>query len=265
MRDIHDEAMAHQDEQIGRLVEHLKETGEWERAILVVASDHGHPAASYPRFGRGLVDPQPPAWEGALLGELNTHIPMVVFWPGRIPGGHRIGQPVSMIDLLPTLLELARLPPAEASQGRSLVPALLGDADWQPGPVVFDEFRIVSGSGELTGNLEILEGSWGASLEIAEADGRPSSMGRHPVPAGGRWASHEFPDVPRLLLYDLRADPLAHSHVNDDHPDRVRRAGRELRDLWEAHQALALRFEAGEEAALTPEQLESLRALGYIE
>ncbi len=268
MRDIHDEAMAHQDEQLGRLVEHLRTAGEWERTILVLASDHGHPAASYPRFGRGLLDPQPPAWAGALMGEFLSHIPLVVFWPEEIEGGRRIERPVSMIDLLPTLLDLAGLPPAEVSQGRSLVPALRGERHWQPGPMVFDEFRVMPRSGGLLGNLEILDGSWGASLEISEGSGESGPVrGRHPAPAGGRWPSKAFPDVSPLLLFDLAVDPLAHTPVDDAHPDRLRRAARDLRELWKAHRALALHFSEGEseESALTPEQLESLRSLGYIQ
>jgi arylsulfatase A-like enzyme len=265
MRDVHDEAMAHQDHQIGRLVERLKATGEWERTILVIASDHGHPAASYPRFGRGLLDPQPPAWEGALLSEHNTHIPLIVVWPGRIEGGRRIAAPVSMIDVLPTLLDLAGLPPAEVSQGRSLAPVLRGEEGWEPGPVIFDEFRVLSESGELVGNLEILDGRWGASLELSTTDARPREMGRHPAPAGGRWPAKPFPEVPSLLLYDLWHDPLALSHVTGEHPERVESSLRRLWELWRAQRALAQRFQAGEAEALSPEQLESLRALGYIQ
>lgn len=266
MRGLHDEAMAHQDYQLGRLVERLRATGEWERTLLVVASDHGHPAASYPRFGRGLLDPQPPPWEGALLGAFSTHIPMVFVWPERIPGGRRIAAPVSMIDLLPTLLELAGLPAPEITQGRSLAPLLLGEPGWTPAPIVFDEFRIVPETGELLGNLELLGDRWGASLEIhTAAEGYVPATGRHPAPAGGRWSSHEFPDVPPLLLYDLWSDPLAIANVGEQHPDELERSRRELLELWKAHRALAERFEAGDDSALTPDQLESLRALGYIQ
>ncbi len=89
---------------------------------------------------------------------------------------------------------------------------------------------------------------------------------RHSIPVGGRWgAVHPFfPDVPRLLLYDLEADPFAVRAVNDEHPELVKRYTAFLLEQWEAHRLLAQRFVGGEEIPMTPEQLEQLRALGYI-
>ncbi len=265
MQDSHDEAMMHQDQRLGELVERLKERGEWEHTLLVIGADHGHPAASYPRFGRGLLDPQPPAWEGALLGDFESHVPLIFVWPGRIAGGRRIDAPVSMIDVLPTVLELAGLPPAAVAQGHSLAPVLLGEDDWTPPPVVFDEFRVLD-DGSLIGNLEVRDGRWGQSLEIRTAEAAtPPTHGRHPAPAGGRWSALEFPEVSRFLLYDLEADPLALEDVADEHPEVAAEAQRRLWRIWERHRQLAASFEAGEEAELSPEQAEALRALGYTE
>lgn len=265
MRDVHDEAMLHQDHHLGLLVDELKRRGEWENTLLIVASDHGHPAASYPRFGRGLLDPQPAPYEGALLGEFESHIPMIFVWPGVIEGGRRIAEPVSMIDMLPTLLDLVGLAQPEIAQGSSLGPVLRGEQGWQPRPVIFDEFRVVEGD-ELLGNLEVLDGQWGKSLEIrtAQLADKPE-LGRHPAPAGGRWAALEFEDVPRLLLYDVAADPRAIQHVNAEHPDVVTAAQRELLRLWREHVELAKQFEAGGQVALSPEQTKALQALGYIQ
>ncbi|HKX46408.1 MAG TPA: sulfatase [Planctomycetota bacterium] len=265
MQDVHDEALMHQDARLGELVEELKARGEWEHTLLVIGSDHGHPAASYPRFGRGQLDPQPPAWEGALLGEFESHVPLIFVWPGRIEGGRRVAAPVSMIDVLPTVLELAGLPAAEIAQGRSLAPVLLGEDGWEPGPVVFDEFR-VQDDGTLIGNLEVLDGRWGESLEIRTGDpASPPTRGRHPAPAGGRWNAVEFPDVPRFLLYDVEADPRAIDDVAAEHPEVAAEAQVRLWRIWREHQALAALFEAGGVAELSAEQLEALRALGYSE
>ena len=265
MRDVHDEAMLHQDHHLGLLVEELKRRGEWEDTVLIVASDHGHPAASYPRFGRGLLDPQPKAFEGALFGEFESHIPLIFVWPGVIKGGARVAEPVSMIDVLPSLLDLVGLRRPEVAQGSSFAPVLRGESGWQPGPVVFDEFRVVTGD-ELIGNLEVLDGRWGKSLEIRSVDlADKPERGRHPAPAGGRWTARDFEDVPRLLLYDVATDPRALVHVNDRHPDLVRSAERELLRIWRDHIELAKQFEAGADTALSPEQVRALQALGYIQ
>ncbi|MDA8018059.1 MAG: sulfatase [Thermoanaerobaculia bacterium] len=266
LRDMHDEAMLHQDHQLGELVKELKARGEWQNTLLVIGSDHGHPAASYPRFGRGLLDPQPEAWQGALFGEFQSHIPLIVVWPGRIEGGRRIEHAVSMIDVLPTILDLAALPQPEIAQGQSLAPLLLNDGkSWEPAPVVFDEFRLAD-DGSLVGNLEILDGRWGRSLEIRTADHlSPPATGRHPAPAGGRWRARQFDEISRLLIYDVEADPRAVQHVAEPNPKLVGESERRLWLLWKKHLALAAEFEAGEEADLSPEQVEALKALGYVE
>jgi hypothetical protein len=135
-------------------------------------------------------------------------------------------------------------------------------------PVILDEFRVDEASGEMVGNLEIVDGRWGASLEIGPLpDGADPRRGRHAAPAGGRWgAVHEFfPEAPRLLLYDLWADPYALRAVNAEHPELVEKYERLLSNHWEAQRALAQHFAEAGEVSLSPEQLRQLRALGYIQ
>jgi arylsulfatase A-like enzyme len=188
----------------------------------------------------------------------------VFVWPGKIAGGRRYAEPVSMIDVLPTILELAGLPRAPVAQGRSLAPFLLANEP-VPHEVLLDEFRFDEASGELVGNLEIIDGRWGASLELGGlAPG--AEKGRHPAPAGGRWgAVHPwFADVPRLLLYDLEQDPFALRAVNDEHPEVVAHYRKLLLARWDAHRALAEHFVDAADTALDAEQLQQLQSLGYI-
>jgi arylsulfatase A-like enzyme len=265
-RDLYDETMVHQDHALKGLVSRLKEEGEWEKTLLVIGSDHGHPAGTFARFGRGLVEPQPEPWQGAMLDAYATRVPLLVVWPGKIKGGRKFDEPVSMIDVMPTILELAGLPPLEVLQGQSLAPLLRGEM-MDLAPVILDEFRVDEATGEMIGNLEIIDGRWGASLEIGPlAEGADPNVGRHSVPVGGRWgAVHPFfPNVPRLLLYDLENDPFALHAVNDEHPDLVRHYTKHLLGQWQAHRALAQRFSEAGEIPVTPEQLEQLRALGYV-
>ena len=152
-----------------------------------------------------------------------------------------------MIDVLPTVLELAGLPPPEVLQGQSLAPLLLGGAGWRPRPVIFDEFRKDQRTGELQGRIEIIDGRWGASLWIGPQP--EDSTARRPTP---------------LLLFDVWNDPLALKLMNDAHPELVKKYTALLQKQWEAHRLLAQRFTAGSKVELTPEQLETLRALGYI-
>ena len=263
-RGLYDETMAHQDRELERFVERLKAEGEWEDTLLVIASDHGHPAGTFARWGRGLIEPQPEGWQGALFDSYSTRVPLIFVWPRGIEGGRRIHQPVSMIDVLPTILELAGLPQPEVLQGRSLAPLLRG-GELAPRPVILDEFRVDEATGAMAGNIEMIDGRWGASLEIGPPAASETAHGRHAFPAGGRWgAVHPFfPSASRLLLYDLWNDPFATRAVNDENPELVERYEKTLLAQWEAHQALATRFgEAGDEP-LDPELVKKLQSLGY--
>jgi arylsulfatase A-like enzyme len=265
-RGLYDETMAHQDRELARFVQRLKDSGEWEHTLLVIGSDHGHPAGTFSRWGRGLFEPAPAGWQGALFDSYATRVPLMFFWPGGIEGGRRYPHPVSMIDVLPTILDLVGLPQPEVLQGRSLAPFLRG-GELAPREVVFDEFRVDEASGEMIGNIEVIDGRWGASLEVAPADdGAAGTTGRHSIPAGGRWgAVHPFfAEEPRLLLYDHWNDPFAVRAVTAEHPELVEHYQKLLLERWEAHCALATRFQEGESAPLDPAQLEQLRALGYV-
>jgi hypothetical protein len=120
-------------------------------------------------------------------------VPLVVIWPGHIEGGRRIADQVSMIDVMPTILELCGLPAAEVAQGRSLVPLLRGEA-LEPRPVILDEFRVDEPTGAYVGNLDVVDGKWGASLEIGPVpDGADPTRGdttSPPVGGGARPPVH---------------------------------------------------------------------------
>ena len=71
-----------------------------------------------------------------------TRVPLIIVWPEQIAPGQRFSQPVSMIDVLPTILSLAGLPMPEILQGQSLTRLLLEEEGWEPRPVVLDEFAV---------------------------------------------------------------------------------------------------------------------------
>jgi arylsulfatase A-like enzyme len=246
----------------------LKAEGEWENTLLVIAADHGHPAGTFARFGRGLIEPQPEGRQGALFDAYSTRVPLIFVWPREIQGGRRIEQDVSMIDVLPTILDLAGLPAPEVAQGRSLAPILRGGS-LAPRPVVLDEFRVDEATGQMVGNIEMIDGRWGASLEVGPAPGVAadvvSSTGRHAIPAGGRWgAVHPyFPDASRILLYDLWNDPFAARAVNDEHKDLVEHYQQALVAQWAAHRALSQKLGEAGDSALDPKMLRQLQTLGY--
>ncbi len=246
MRGLYDESLAHQDYQIGRLVERLQERGEWEHTLLIVAADHAIEAALFD-LGALMQPTVPPRWNEPMLRGSITRVPLIVVWPGHIKGGQRFNAAVSMIDVLPTVLDLTGLPKPDVMQGQSLAPLLRGEPGWTPRPVILDYFRADSATGALRGQLEVVDGRWGASMHIGPPPVDPAR--RRPWP---------------LLLYDVWADPWALHPINEQRPDLVKKYTTFLDDTWKDHQALAKQFKPGPKVALTSEQLERLRSLGYI-
>jgi hypothetical protein len=186
--------MANNDYQLGRLIDRLKASGEWQNTVLIVAADHSV-ALSFTDTAIGRLDSLPPAWW--VNGYLWTRpmfrptvgrVPLIVSWPGRIAGGRRFDAPVSLIDVLPTVLDLTGLPMPDVMQGQSLAPLLRGEPGWTPRPVIFDEFEADPETGQLSGHIEVVDGHWAASLWIGPLPANPAN--RHPWP---------------LLLYDLWA------------------------------------------------------------
>jgi hypothetical protein len=72
-------------------------------------------------------------------------------------------------------------------------------------------------------------------------------------------------ELPRLLLYDLEADPFATKDVNEQHPELVAKYQALLEEHWEANQALAQRYLEASDAPVTSAQLEQLKSLGYVQ
>ncbi len=197
----------------------------------------------------------PPRWNRTILRSTVSRIPLMFIWPGHIEGGQRFSQPVSMLDVLPTILDLVDLPMPEIMMGQSLAPLLLGTDGWEPRPVILDEFRVDQETGELRGRLEVIDGRWAASLQINprppdEDEDEDDARWRRPVP---------------LLLFDLWTDPFSLHSLHEERPDLVEHYTGFLEAQWEAHQALAQRFTQSGDVQLTPQQLETLRSLGYIQ
>jgi len=258
---LYDEAMAHNDYRLGQLVDRLKAEGEWENTLLIIGGDHSI-AAAVGYVGLALSDSLPPPWSKPILRPTVSRVPLMFVWPGHIEGGQRIAHPVSMIDVLPTLLDLLGLPPAEIAQGQSLAPLMLGREGWEPRPVILDEFYADLTTGELSGLIEVVDGRWGASLEInPDPEGPPEE--RRPAPLLLYGPPEERRPAP-LLLYDLWNDPMALWSLHEERPDLVQKYTAFLEEQFEAHLALGQYFTPSGEVELTAEQLQTLRTLGYI-
>jgi arylsulfatase A-like enzyme len=105
------------DHEIGRLLDALDSSELSSNTVIVLWSDHGWHLGEKRHWGK---------WTG---WERSTLVPLIIAVPTKLagqfaPAGSRSGQPVSLIDLYPTLTELCNVTPPEKLDGESLVPLL---------------------------------------------------------------------------------------------------------------------------------------------
>ncbi len=103
------------DDNVGRLLDTLEETGQRENTIVVFTSDHGEMLGDH-----GLV------LKGCRFYEGLVRVPLIWSWPGHVEEGMASSALVELTDIAPTLLDFAGVDPAHEMQGRSLAPLLTG-------------------------------------------------------------------------------------------------------------------------------------------
>lgn len=101
-------SITYMDEQFGRLMAELDRLSLRENTIVVFVSDHGY------MIGEHSMHKKSKLWEEAI------HVPLMISAPG-MAGGTSCDEFVELIDLYPTITELAGLPPEPEAQGLSLV------------------------------------------------------------------------------------------------------------------------------------------------
>jgi len=221
---LYDGEVAYTDREIGRLLDGLSGLGLEDSTLVVITADHGEEFGDHRGFEHGHT-----------LYEELLHVPLIMRLPGGLPEGRVVKSAVRLIDLAPTVLELAGLAPVESFAGESLIPLVQGDeAGDRP---VFAE-----------GNF------WGPDLYSWQSDGFKLIL----RPGKGKEPSE------RAELYDLGQDPAEQLNIAGT---SARRREEMLADL----QWIRDRSSAGDEAReqgtvdLDAEQVRRLRALGYLE
>lgn len=102
------------DAQIGRILEALRESRQDDNTLIVFAADHGLAIGSHGLFGKQN------------LYEHSMRAPLIMAGPG-IPRGRQVNAMSYLLDIFPTLGDLAGVPAPEGSEGRSLAPILSGN------------------------------------------------------------------------------------------------------------------------------------------
>jgi len=210
---LYDAEIRHTDDTLRSLFDRLASIGFLDRAVVIVTADHGE------EFGDhgGLLH------RGSLFDEL-LHVPLIV-WGAGVPRGVVAANLVSTIDLAPTVLAVAGLPPPPIMAGRNLLSLPPSDPSTER---VFAQYGT-----QLYG---VRTHSW-------------------KLIAGGQWANP--------MLFDLEADPHERLNVASRHPDVTSRLLSELA-AWRQRQP-QLGLSAGPAGELPEETKQQLRELGYVQ
>ena len=102
------------DDNVGRLLRFLEESGLGEETIFVFTADHGEMLGSHNRMNKMVPYAE------------SVNIPMIIRWPGHVPAGRRTGALHGPLDHMPTLCRLAGLEAPDTADGMDLSPVVLG-------------------------------------------------------------------------------------------------------------------------------------------
>jgi len=222
------------DEALGSLLDDMRAQGVFENSIVVITSDHGEEF-----FEHGQ-------WQHDQLYEECLRVPLMVRLPGGLGGGTRLDTPVSLIDLVPTLLDLMELDPAELTlpgparfHGASLATSILEGTEPEAKPI-YSEYRADRKGGPLY-DWQVAIHNQGLKYLVDEVRGG------------------------RARLFDLSKDDDEQHDVLGKRPDmagRFEALHAHYKAELEAWENLA-RMQGG--ATLDCDQLRALVELGYLD
>jgi arylsulfatase A-like enzyme len=185
------------DRQIGRLMEGIRSLAADRETLVVFLSDNG----PLPTFAQSRTI----QLRGAKLSlyEGGVRVPMIAWWPGRVPAGKVNKKTVfSSLDFFPTFLDLAGVKEGAKGDGENMMKALLGEEPLRSGPIFWEygrntnSFAFPGDAKNRSPNVAMRDGNWKL---LVKADGTGTE------------------------LYDLDADVAEEKNLAEAQPDRARK------------------------------------------
>ncbi len=213
----YDGEIAFADEQVGRLLRFLKEKGLYQNTVIVLSGDHGESLGEHGEKTHGFF-----------IYNTTLHVPLIIHLPGK-SGALAVGDPVSLVDLMPTVLAATGVDIPSQVQGRNLLPVLRGEKA--------DHDRTLYGETF----LPRIHFNW-SELRGAEN------------------TKYHFIDAPRPELYDLTKDP---GELRNLFPEKKAVAEEMRAKLAGLIREYSAGKELAEKTGLDPALMERLKSLGY--
>jgi arylsulfatase A-like enzyme/Tfp pilus assembly protein PilF len=211
----YDAEVSYADEIVGALVSYLKSHQLYDRSTIILVSDHGEGLGDHGEDGHGV-----------LVFDESLHVPLVVKLPAGEGAGRHVAAVTQQIDLVPTILDLAKAPRITGLRGRSLMPVVSGGS--LPEPDVYAE--------SLFGSYRF---GWTPLTSLIS--------GRYQLIASGD----------RSLLFDMEVAPSQRVDIASEHTDIVSALRTRLAE-FKATSPLP------EPSPVTRTDRERYEALGYV-
>lgn len=216
---LYDGEIAFMDEQIGRCLSWLENNGLDESTILILVGDHGEGLGSH---GEGT--------HGYFIYDYAVHVPLIIVTPFEGLRGVRVSSQVRVVDIFPTLMEIAAVTPPAETHGRSLLPLMFRPQKEENGFAYAES---------MSPNLQF---GWSSIHSL-------------------RTTQYKYIDTPKAELFDLTRDPGEQTNLLRQYPD----IAREMKDTLDRLMEETSRGAPTPQAAnLDKETIEKLSALGYI-
>jgi len=212
---LYDSEIAYTDRAIRSIAEKV---GLAANDLVVVTSDHGEEFLDHGGFGHGIT-----------LYEEVIRVPLILRMPGAAHAGRVVSAPVSLIDVLPTVLDIVGAEAPAELQGTSLLPIVEGDEA--------DERVVVASLARFVplGTDSITRGRWKYIQHRVEKD--------------------------RRMLFDVAADPAETRNLLESDPERAQALADALAAHLEANRARRIDPDTID---LSADEFEQLKALGYV-
>jgi len=221
----YDGEIAYTDSAVGRLLTGLRTRGLFDGALIAVMADHGEAFGEHGENHHGIF-----------LYDETIHVPLLFKLPGQ-HSSRKVETGVALVDVAPTILQAAHLPIPSVMQGESLLSFMKLD---QAG----------AASQPNDSNLQ-------RSVYAESAYGH-LSFGWSTLRAW-RTGKYLYIEAPERELYDQSVDPLAAHNLALDSQAVVDTAAAQIAEFYRKTKGTA-----AERTKLSPEQNESLNALGYL-
>jgi arylsulfatase A-like enzyme len=236
LRALYRAEISYLDERIGELRAYLEEAGEWEDTVFVVTGDHGENIGDH-----GLMDHQ------YCLYDTLLHVPLVIHG-GPFTGGKSIDDLVQLVDLAPTLLDVADIDAPEMRdqlQGRSFHP----DLSSAPREYAIAEYMASQPSMEA---LEKRVGNLSDDVQKFDRSLRAIRTKEHKLIRGSD--GHEE-------FYRINSDPGETTDLAEEAPETMEELKNEL-DSWLTSFEHA---EADSSVSMDEDTKDRLEDLGYLQ